>query len=165
MSISQVIVKNMPPIRVYLCTLLCAFVSVGLSTGCRLGKPEGSSFASVEIPGKTPEEICKTTAEVFQEDGYRVGALTPGNMVFQKDGTRGQSLAYGGVVDTYYGGSTAVRVRAQLVDLGEKGHRLQCKAYMVRNANDSFFEDESPLLNIRSGPYQSLLNKVAKRLK
>jgi hypothetical protein len=36
---------------------------------------------------------------------------------------------------------------------------------MVRNASDSFFEDESALLNIRSGPYQNLLDKVADRLK
>jgi hypothetical protein len=136
-----------------------------LATSCHLGKPEGASFASVVITGKTQDEICKTTGAVFQEDGYQVGALTPANMVFQKEGTRGQSLAYGGVVDTYYGGSTAVRVRAQLVDLGASGYRLQCKAFMVRNANDSFFEDESALLNIRSGPYQSLLDKVAKRLK
>jgi len=134
-------------------------------TGCRLGKPEGSSFASVEIVGKTSDEICKTTAAVFQEDGYQVSALTAANMVFQKQGSHGQSLAYGGVVDTYYGGTTVVRVRAQLVDLGAKGYRLQCQAYMVRNAEDSFFEDESRLTNIRRMPYQSLLDKVAERLK
>jgi hypothetical protein len=138
---------------------------VALATACAVGKPEGASFASVVISGKTPDEICKTTAAVFQEDGYQVGPLTPASMVFQKEGSRGQSLAYGGVVDTYYGSSTVVRVRAQLVDLGASGYRLQCKAYMVRNANDSFFEDESPLLNMRSRPYQNLLDKVAKRLK
>jgi len=86
-------------------------------------------------------------------------------MVFQKEGSRGQSLAYGGVVATHYGEVTLVRVRAQLVDLGASGYRLQCQAFMVRNANDSFFEDESRLLNIRSGPYQNLLDKVANRLK
>ena len=111
------------------------------------------------------DEICKTTAAVFQEDGYQVSALTAANMVFQKQGSHGQSLAYGGVVDTYYGGTTVVRVRAQLVDLGAKGYRLQCQAYMVRNAEDSFFEDESRLTNIRRMPYQSLLDKVAERLK
>jgi hypothetical protein len=36
---------------------------------------------------------------------------------------------------------------------------------MVRNAGDSFFEDASPLANIRSRPYQNLLDKVAERLK
>jgi hypothetical protein len=134
-----------------------------LGAGCQ-SAPNSASFASVVIAGKTQNEICQTTGAVFQQDGYTVRSLTPANMVFEKEGTRGQSLAYGGLVDTYYGSSTVVRVRAQLVDLGAGSARLQCKAYMVRDANDSFFEDESALLNIRSGPYQNLLDKVAKRL-
>lgn len=134
-------------------------------TGCHLGQPGSASFASVTIPGKTPDEICKTTAAVFQADGYRVRALTPGQMVFDKEATRGQALAYGGVVDTYYGSTTVVRVKAELVDLGLGKFRLQCQAFMVRDANDSFFQDESRLINARSGPYQRLLDKVAKQLK
>ncbi len=94
-----------------------------------------------------------------------VGSLNPSGMLFQKEASRGQSLAYGGVVDTYYGSSTVVRVKASLVDLGGGTYRLQCNAFMVRKADDSFFEDESALLNIRSRPYQNLLDKVAKRLK
>jgi len=155
-------IRNKP---VYLYAFVLTVLCTALSTGCRMGKPEGSSFASVEISGKSSDEICKTTAAVFQEDGYQVSSLTPANMVFQKQGTHGQSLAYGGVVDTYYGASTVVRVRAQLVDLGAKGYRLQAQAYMVRNANDSFFEDESRLTNIRRMPYQNLPDQVAKRLK
>jgi hypothetical protein len=151
--------------RAYLYAFASVILCACLVTGCRLGKPEGSSFASVEIAGKTEDEICKTTAAVFKEDGYQISTLTPANMVFQKQGSHGQSLAYGGVVDTYYGATTLVRVRAQVVDLGAKGYRLQCQAYMVRNANDSFFEDESRLTNIRRTPYQNLLDEVAKRLK
>lgn len=94
-----------------------------------------------------------------------MGSLAPSSMLFQKEASRGQSLAYGGVVDTYYGSSTAVRVRASLVDMGVGTYRLQCQAYMVRKAGDSFFEDETPILNIRSRPYQNLLDKVAKKLK
>jgi hypothetical protein len=119
----------------------------------------------VEIKGKTPQEICQTTGAVFQDDGYMVGSLNPSAMVFQKEASRAQSLAYGGVVDTHYGSLTLVRVRASLVDLGMGKYRLQCKAYMVRSAQDSFFEDESALLNIRARPYQNLLDKVADQLK
>ena len=142
--------------------LLCGAVLV---SGCRTSDPASASFASVTIKGRTAQEICQTAGAVFQEDGYLVGSLSPSSMVFQKEASRGQSLAYGGAVDTYYGSTTAVRVRASLVDLGAGAHRLQCKAYMVRNANDSFFQDESPLANMRSRPYQNLLDKVAKRLK
>jgi hypothetical protein len=139
-----------------LATILCA--------ACRSGQPESASFANVIIKGKTPEEICQATGSVFQADGWRVGSLDPNQMVFQREATRGEALAYGGLVDTYYGSSTAVRCRAQLVDLGAGSYRLQCKAFMVRNANDSFFQDESALVNLRSRPYQKLLDKVAKQL-
>jgi hypothetical protein len=146
----------------YLSLLLLAALLAG---GCHLGKTGSASFASVDIAGKTPQEICTTAGTVFQEDGYRVMSLAPNMLVFQKEGTRGQSLAYNGVVSTHYGASTVVRVKGELVDLGMGKYRLQCQGYMVRNAGDSFFEDESRLTNIRSGPYQSLLNKVAKKLK
>ena len=146
-------------------SLFLVLLGVVLIAGCRTSEPSSASFASVVISGKTPEQICQATGAVFQGDGYRIGALNPDLMVFQKEASHGQSLAYGGVADTYYGSTTAVRVKAQLVDLGGGAYRLQCNAFMVRNASDSFFEDESALLNIRSRPYQNLLDKVAKSLK
>jgi hypothetical protein len=136
-----------------------------LISGCSTGQPGSASFANVIIPGKTPDQICQTTGAVFQEDGYQIVSLNPTGMVFQKEGSRGQSLAYGGVVDTHYGAVTLVRVKAELQNLGAKGYRLQCQAYMVRNAGDSFFAEETKLVNARSRPYQKLLDQVAKRLK
>ena len=144
--------------------ILFAVSGLLIGTGCRSG-PASASFASVTIAGKTPEEICQTTGAVFREDGYKVALLTPDRMVFEKEASRAESIAYSGVVDTHYGAITLVRVRAELIDFGEGSYRLQCKAYMVRNAGDSFFADESPLVNVRSRPYQNLLDKVAKRLK
>ncbi len=140
-------------------------LSLLLGAGCRTGEPGSASFASVVIAGKTPQAICQTTAAVFQEDGYKTSVLTLDRMVFEKEGTRGQSLAYSGVVDTHYGAVTVVRVQAELVNLGSGSYRLQCQASMVRNAGDSFFEDESRLTTLRRRPYQNLLDKVAKRLK
>lgn len=148
------------------CNLLGVMLTgIVVAAGCSTGKPGSASFASVVIPGKTPDEICQAAAKVFQENGYKASVANPTAMVFEREGTRGESLAYSGVVDTHYGAVTVVRVRAELVDLGTGSYRLQCKAYMVRNANDSFFADESPLANIRSHPYQKLLDETAKRLK
>lgn len=135
-----------------------------LVSGCQSG-PASASFASVDIGGKTPDEICQTAGAVFREDGYKVALLSPERMVFEKEASRAESIAYSGIVDTHYGAITLVRVKAELVDVGEGSQRLQCQAYMVRNAGDSFFSDESRLVNMRSGPYQKLLDKVAKRLK
>src|SRR5947209_15448370 len=94
-------------------SLLCLLVL----TACQTPQPQSASFASVIIPGKSASEICQAAGTVFQEDGYRVASLNPQNMIFQREGSRSESLAYGGVVDTHYGSVTLVRGRAQLGEL------------------------------------------------
>jgi hypothetical protein len=101
---------------------------------------------------------------VFRENGYMGGPNGPTTMLFQREGSRANDLAYNGVVNTHYGAKTVVRVKSEMVDLGGGSIRLQCQAYMVRNAGDSFFEEETRLANMRGGPYQKLLNETAKRL-
>jgi hypothetical protein len=142
--------------------LLCA----ALSSGCRsAGKPASASFASVVIAGRSVEEIQQAAVAVFQGDGYRAPRAAGGDMIFEKEGSRKNQIAYAGPVGAHYGEQVIVRVRAQIVELGASSDRLQCKAYMVRNANDSFFADEIPLPNRRGRPYQKLLDEVARRLK
>jgi hypothetical protein len=144
---------------------LLGLLAVTLLSGCSLTKVGSASFASVEIKNHSRAEIQYTTAQVFREDGYRGSLSGSGQMVFEKEGSRANNLAYNGLVATHEGAITVVRVRADLVDLGGSSWRLQCHAFMVRNAGDSFFEDEIRLANVRSGPYQRLLDKVAKQLK
>jgi hypothetical protein len=146
--------------------LLCIYALLALAgAGCGLTKPGSASFASVTIKGHPPDEIAGVTAQVFQEDGYVGGSMKGHPMVFQKEGSRMTDMAYGGVADTFYGAKTLVRVKVDIVTLGADSHRLQCQAYVVKDAGDSFFEEEQRLTNVRRGPYQSLLNKVAKQLK
>jgi hypothetical protein len=142
-------------------SLLCGLFSTGCSS---LGKPASASFASVTISGKSAAEIRDATIAVFQEHGYRVFASSRG-LTFEKEGTKGNSIAYDGFVGSHYGAVTIIRVRAELVNLGNGTQRLQCQTYMVSGAGDSFFEEEHRLANFRSGPYQDLLDEVAKRLK
>lgn len=73
-------------------------------------------------------------------------------------------MAYSGVASTYYGAATILRVKAAVVEVGDGAYRLECIAFMVRNANDSFFAEEPPVSYLRSGPYQKPLKKVSKRL-
>ena len=144
-----------------LSALLCAAL---VSGGCSLGKPGSASFASVVVANRSIEQIQQATTTVFRGDGYTAFTESGETLVFEKEGTRGDNLAYNGLVNTHYGAQTIVRVRTDVVDLGGGTYRLQCQAFMVRNANDSFFEEESRLSNFRSGPYQKLLDEVAKRL-
>jgi len=144
---------------------LLAFLLVGLfSPGCTsLGKPASASFASVTLRGKTPQQIQEATLAVFHENGFQGSASGP-TLVFEREGSRANSIARDGLVRSHYGAVTIIRVRVQLVELGADSHRLQCQAYMVSDAGDAFMQTEHRLANFRSGPYQKLLDDVAKRL-
>jgi hypothetical protein len=134
--------------------------------GCgSLSGPNSASFASVTIQKKSPEAIAAATSQVFGDDGYRGGMTPSGEMVFEKEASRATSFAREGFVDTYYGGTTINRVRVQLVPLANGSYRLQCKAYMVTGGSDTFFQDEVPISNLRSGHYKLLLSKVKSQLK
>ena len=135
-------------------------------TGCRsLSGPGSASFASVNIANSSPQEIAAATAQVFGADGYRGGANASGGMVFEKEASRATTISREGLVGAHYGAQTINRVRVEIVPLSGGNYRLQCKAFVVTGGGDAFFQDEVPLANIRSGPYQSLLDKVAKQLK
>jgi hypothetical protein len=131
-------------------------------SGCRsIGKPNSASFASVEIKGRTPTEIRDATVSVFRDDGYSTVFAGTTDLVFEQEGSRMNKVAYG---DWVGGSSVYVRVKASIVPLSESDYRLQCTAYMVRNKGTGI-EDEVRLANVRSGPYQRLLKKVAGQLK
>jgi hypothetical protein len=134
--------------------------------GCHsLSEPGSASFASVTIQNHSAQEIAAATAQVFGADGYRGGPSATGQMVFEKEASRATTLSRDGLVATQAGAHTINRVRAEIVPLNGGASRLQCQAYMVTGGSDAFFQDEVRLTNIRSGPYQSLLNKVAAQLK
>jgi len=131
--------------------------------GCRsLNQPASASFASVVIAIRSVDEIRRVTGAVFLEAGYSGLTNASGGMVFEKEGTRKHQIAYGGLADD---SPVRERVRAEIVQLLDGTQRLECKAYIVRHAGDSFFEEEVRLANSRSGPYQRLLDEVLQRLK
>lgn len=134
-----------------------------LNGGCRgMNKPASASFASVEIKHKTVDQIQEACVAVFKEDGYSVASSAPNNMIFEREGSRMNQLAYGGLIEDR---GVWVRAVAEIVSLSADTHRLQCKAYIVRHYGDSFFEEQTRLSNLRRGPYQRLLRQVVKRLR
>jgi hypothetical protein len=134
--------------------------------GCQsLNDPASSSFAAVVIANHSEPEIAQATAAVFMADGYQGGASGAGQMTFEKAASQATTLAREGVLATHYGRQTVNRVRVTIVALGANSHRLQCKAYLVKGGSDPFFQDEVPLADARSGPYQALLDKVKGQLK
>lgn len=135
-------------------------------TGCHsVGGPGSASFASVSISNRTESEIAAATSKVFGAEGYRGGQVGGGKMTFEKEASRATTLSRDGLASTMAGARTVNRVRVEIVALPGGTHRLQCQAFVVTNPDDSFFADEQRLTNLRSAPYQALLDKVAKDLK
>jgi hypothetical protein len=143
------------------------FVLLALAlAGCKSPSGPGSaSFASAIIKNHTPAEIHAAAADVFREDGFAAFQVAPDRMVFEKEASRLASLSRDGLVATQGGARTIERVRTELVDLGGGTYRLQCQAFMVSGAGDSFFENEVAKTHMRAGPYRSLMNKIGKKLK
>jgi hypothetical protein len=161
---SFAIAKIMKPIPHLLLSIL-AIACVAVAAGCSSpGKPASASFASVVIKNRSAAQIRDTTVAVFREDGYAAFSFGQG-LVFDKEGSRLNTVSRDGLVGAQAGAVTIVRVKVELVELAPDSHRLQCHAFMVSGAGDSFFEDEHKLANYRSRPYQNLLDEVAKRLK
>ena len=134
-------------------------VAAGIALpGCKsLNKPDSASFAAVRIHGHTMEQICAATVVVFQQDGYSAVDIRPSHLVFEKEGSRWDRIAYGSFVDD---AAVWIRVRGAIVPLSEGVFRLQCQAYKVRDKGDAVFEQQVRVTNSHSKPYQALLDKV-----
>ncbi len=129
--------------------------------GCRsTAKPESARFASVEIHGNTPGQIRDVAVAVFQEKDYKLAQPGLNSFVFEKEGSQLRNLAYGNWI-----GDTPIwiRVKASIVPVEEATFRLECHAFMLRGKAETT-EEEIPISNFHSGPYQKLLDEVAKRL-
>ena len=144
--------------------LLLLIFTITLAGCGTLSGPASGSFASVTIKNHSAEEIHWATGQVFEGEGYVGGMSGPGQTVWEKEASRLTTISRDGLVAAQAGAVTIERVRTQLVEEGEKTYRLQCTAYMVSGAGDSFFENEVRLSNVRSGPYHILLGKVQKTL-
>jgi len=132
------------------CICLCC------GSGCTSNKPAPARFASVELQGNTPGQIHDAAVEVFQKHGYKVANKALDQIVFEKQGTKWDSFAYGD-----WDAPVWVRVKAAVVPLAEAKFRLQCHAYMVRDLGGTTEEEVACL---RGAPYQKLMEEVAEHL-
>ena len=149
--------------RLAIFVLLVVCLAGLIASGCRSArKPASARFAAVELQGNTPGQIRKVAAEVFRTNGYKVVTTGLTNLIFEKEGTTMNNVAYG----NWMGGTPVwVRVKGEIVPVSEGIFRLQCHAYMVRDKGSAAFEEETQLSNFRRRPYQRLLDQVAMRLK
>jgi hypothetical protein len=139
-------------------SLLAVCLCVLFGSGCRSTKPDDARFASVEIKGNTPGQISEIAVEVFQDNGYLVASAKPAELIFEKKASGWNNFAYGNWTEPVW-----VRVTAAIVPVSDITFRLQCHAALLRDRGD-LTEEEIKVSNLRSHPYQKLLNEVANRL-
>jgi hypothetical protein len=141
--------------------LLGSFLLMLLFQACQTSQPLSSEsrLAAVELKGNTPGQIAEATIEVFRANGYKAFMKNFTNLVFEKKASRMDDIAYG---DWMGDEPMWVRVKASILPIGEARFRLQCNAFLVRDKNGS--TEEELRVKYRSGPYQKLLNEVARRL-
>ena len=150
-----------PTLRSLATGIFVAVAGIGL-LGCKsLNKPASASFASVRIEGHTAEQIRAASVVVFQQGGYTVADGLRSEMVFEKEGSRWDQIAYGSWVNP---APVWIRVKVSMIPLSDDAFRLQCQAYKVRNKGDPLAEDQIVIRNRNSKPYQTLLDKVLGQL-
>ena len=159
-SMNQVGRRILMPGHRILPVAAAALLLVG-AIGCQSDKHAISGkFAAVLLSGNTPGQIRNAAVTVFLDNGYKVRQTDPNAMVFEKQGSRMNNFAYGNWV-----GDTPiwVRVKSSVVPVGDMRCRLECTAYLVRDIAGAS-EEELPVNSLHKGPYQKMLEEVAKRL-
>lgn len=128
-----------------------------LGTACHTASKGGRHTATVVIPGKSLTAIREMTQKVFEEDGY-TGTAGVRTMVFTRPGSTLDNLAYG----SWDLSSVSTRVEVTFVEEPSGDYRVECDAFIVRNAGDHVFEDSYKKSS--KGKYQKLLNQIRDRL-
>jgi len=149
--------KTLPNI---LRALLLIAAGAGL-TGCRsLDKPGSGGFASVQISGHTREQVRGAVLLEFEQDGYTAVEVRKPDMVFEKEGTRWDQIAYGGWPDN----DVWLRVKVSVAALPGSVCLLECQAFRVRGKGGPLESEPVPLKSRQNKPYQAVLDKVAARM-
>ena len=114
------------------------------------------SLASIVINGHSTGEIQNAIVQVFESNGFQqMGALT-----FEKQGTRQDTLKFGGLDS----GPVWIRMKVHVSPRSNNQHVLGCDAYVVQNHGDRFLETETRLKYSKSDECLDLLNKIKAQL-
>ena len=141
---------------------------LALLAGCTFWpKPVTDSFASVTITNTTYADVQAATIHVFRDAGYKLTSTETNSdmMVFDKAGTQGQDAAYSSFLGAKTGAGVVDRVKTVLRnDLGDSTFLVECQAYIVEDSDGAITPQEIQRSNLHSGPYQKMLEKIARQL-
>jgi hypothetical protein len=128
--------------------------------GCSTTDTGTASHASVSIAGHPEGEIALTTRNVFEEQGWKLAKVQPNLLIFERPGTKGDALKYGG----WDGAGVVVRAKVTLETVGPGTCLVRCDVFAVRDAGQSIMEDENRMMMLSRKEYRKLLDEVKVRM-
>jgi hypothetical protein len=141
--------------------LLAVCLGGWAGAGCTsVGKPAAPLLGTIEIRDAPVERVCDVASQVFHDHGYKVCSNGWTTLIFERDGSLLNDLAWG----NWMGARIRVRVKVSVIELSGGGCRLECSASLVRNEGEPV-EDEVKVNRLHHRKYQSLLDEVANRLR
>ena len=123
------------------------------------GTPDDGSLASVFITNSTRLAISDVTFNVFRENGFMLKTSSHGEMVFEREGTKWDTLAYGGWFESIW-----IRARMAIAAYDVGVFRLSCKVYRVDGRGDLAMGEEKQVSRKSAEYYQGLLSQVRTRI-
>lgn len=143
--------------------LLIAALSAGLLfTGCTT-PPKGAGagrYAAVEIDGFSRSSVRLAISQVCEKQGYKQIAERNDKLTFEKPGSTGQNIMWGGLDKGVWD-----RIEISVTRMTEEDHFLvSLDAYRINNHGDSLLEDSTKAGFAVQSKYQELLENVRKLL-
>lgn len=145
-----------------LCLALLVLLPV-LTPGCQSARRDGPgahAHAWVKVTTTDITLVRQTIKEVFTLDYYKPHEEGMSRMVYDKPGSRMDSITYG----SFFEKDVWVRVKINIRPYLNDAYVIEATAYAVRHHGDSFFEEENKLMRVRRKPFQKLLDQVEERL-
>ena len=145
-------------IRLLLTTLTACLLLGGCTT-----PPKGAGagrYAAVEIDGFSRPSVRLAISQVCEKRGYKQIAEVNDKLPFEKPGSTGQNVMWGGLDKGVWD-----RIEVSVTRMTEQDHFLvSLDAYRISNHGDSLLEDSTKAGFAVQSKYQELLEEVRKLL-
>ena len=144
-------------------TAVAAAAVVALS-GCKSsptvdGVPVSDAMAAVSVNGVGIERVREAVIQTFRIAGYSQEFSRPGELIFDRVGSRSKQLQYG----TYMGGPMYDRVKVYIDTITPMEHILRGDLFVVTNKGSMTGDDERPVLRFGIDELRAQLNQAKRR--
>ncbi len=113
-------------------------------------------MGAVTVLNTNADAIISAAQEVFKQYGYTPGPMAyPISVSFEKPSGGFGKLLYGS-----YGTTTTIRVKLNIVSLGDHNFRLGTRVSRVTDAGEAGFESDRKMMGVWSGQFGPLLAKI-----